>query len=702
MTKSKIVKLPEAFPVPHFSPSSMKLLSTNAILFKIKYINRDIIDTTTGASAVLGKAFHKAMEVYYGGSDTLIPGNESEAIDYGLKAGMDFIDKYEEGWIRWTENIPNKTKLFELLSFTFNEYVKERKYQPNTIVAIEEEIKEAIDVEWKGQRLVLPVKLKGRLDKISNEEEKLKLTDYKTCHAFSKPEKIDGAKIIQAIVYYLLAYVRFGKAPYSMTFDEVKYSKNKNGRSQVQSYEIVYAENDLFFNFFFRFYEDAIRALNGEMVYLPNLDANYDNEVAIVAYINRLDVDEETARLMKKHHVETLTELLKKQIQSSANMRKLMKSVEKDFVSVKNIDYSKMQNHEKIQRKLLEHGMMLSFDSKIEGSTVDLYRYTPSMGLKMARLEAYTADVEQALGITGLRVLAPIPGTSLIGFEVPRKHRTFPGIAPAAKALTVAMGIDINGETQYVDLKTAPHLLVAGTPGSGKSVLLRSMLGAIGGSARLWLMDPKMVELAGIPNERYADEIIDIMKMLKDLTIEMDARYKKMRTGGLKDWSGKRIIAVIDEFADLVLQSKEGFEEWELCERHQAYNDATQGGVKRILTTKRRLRVKEEDIKESIERCSHCKKHIFPPASDSVLRIAQKGRAAGIHMILATQSPRTDIITGLIKANFPTRVALRTASKVDSEVIMDKAGAEKLLGKGDHLLMRSDSSEIIRLQGFNI
>jgi RecB family exonuclease len=226
VTKSKISKAPEDFPVPHFSPSSMKLMSTNPILFKIKYINRDSIDTASGAGAVLGQAFHKAMEVYYGGSDTLVPVNEAEAIEYGLKAGMDFIDKYNDGFIRWTTNIPNKTKLFELLSFTFNAYVKERRYQPDTLIATEDEIKEAIDIEWKGNRITLPVKLKGYIDKVADEEGNLKIYDYKTCHAFSNPEKIDGGKIIQAVVYYLLAYAKHGEAPYSMIFEEVKYTKN--------------------------------------------------------------------------------------------------------------------------------------------------------------------------------------------------------------------------------------------------------------------------------------------------------------------------------------------------------------------------------------------------------------------------------------------------------------------------------------------
>ena len=694
------------FPVAHYSASFMIKMCTNAILAKIEYINGDRFETAMSAKSVLGKAFHKAMEVYYGGSDEYVIQTDAEAVEYGLKAGLEYINAVPDGFVNWSKKIPTKQKMTELLAFIFTEYSKERPFKSSdTILATEEKIEEFIDIEWRGQRLQLPVKLKGYLDKaVRSADGKLRIVDYKTTDKFSDDDRIDGKKIIQAVMYYLLGFAFFGEAPHSLVYEEVKWTRNQDPKqSQVRSYELVFAENDLFFDFFFRLYEDITKALNGTMVFLPNLDALWDNELAIVAYINRLDVDTETAKLMKKHRVDNITDLLKRKIATAKSMRQLLKTAEKQFVSDAVINYKKMSDEQKIQTKLMEHGILISFDSKIEGPSVTLYQYTPSSGLKMSKIMQYAADIEQVLGTSNVRILAPIPGTSLIGFEVPRKRRNLLGAAPAARNLVIPIGIGIDGKTEYVDLKTAPHILVAGTTGAGKSATMTSMLRSIGGSAELWLMDPKMVELNEIPHKRYADSIEGIMRMLKQLTDKMDERYKEMKTAKVKEWQGKRIVAVIDEFGDITAQSKDGWTEWQLCEKHNAYDEMTKGSLRNVIqreTSGRRLRVKEQELMDQITYCSDCHKHVYPPAAESLTRLAAKGRAAGIHIILATQSPRVDVITGTIKANFPTRIALRTASSKDSEVILGVIGAEKLLGKGDLLLQRSGSSDLIRLQSY--
>lgn len=642
---------PDAFPLSHISASSMRKFSSNPILFKIGYINRDVFETMQNASGVLGKAFHQAMEVYYGGSDTLIPTSESEAIEFGMRSGMDFLEKYNDGFINYSKTIPVKQKLFDLMTFCYQSYIEQTPYQADTVVAVEDEIVEEIDVEWRGQNVHLPVKLKGYIDKIERVDGLLKLKDYKTCYAYSNPEKIDGAKMLQAVEYYLLAYAKYGEEPYSITFEEIKYTKNSDGTPQVKRYEVVYAENELYFDFYFRFYEDMVRALNGEMVYVPNVDAMYDNEVAIISYIHRLDVSEETAKLMKKHKVDNVGDLLKKQIQSAGNMRKLLKTVEAKFVSAKNLDYSKMKNEQKIQTKMMEHGMMLQFDSKVEGASVDLYRYTPSIGLKMSRLANYAADVEQVLGVAGIRVLAPISGSTMVGFEVPRADRTFPGRPTASNGFDMAIGQMIDGTPRYFDIRRAPHMLVAGSSGSGKSVWLSGAIEQLSeiSNGELYLFDPKIVELAqyeGIAKV-YETDPRKINKALAVLVIEMNDRYKKMAAKKVRNIDAMKNIpykfVVIDEFGDLILS-------------------------------------------EAVEK--------------SVLQIAQKGRAAGIHLIIATQTPRADIISGAIKANFPIKILFKTAKAVDSRVVMDEAGAEKLLGRGDMLFVGDRGTE--RLQGYNL
>lgn len=679
--KKESSKHNDSFPVPHYSASSMIKFSSNPLLFKVQYINNDRFDTTMNISGVIGKAFHQAMEVYSGGSDTLIPSNESEAIQYGLTAGMDYLDKYNDGFIKWSETIPNKQKAFDVFSFAFNSYVKEKPYHADELIAVEEKIEEYIDVEWRGARLALPVKLKGYLDKIVREDGKLKIKDYKTCSTFSNPEKIDAAKMIQAVEYYLLTYAHFGEEPYSITFEEVKYTKNRDGGKQVREYEVVFNENELFFDFYFRFYEDMTRALNGEMVYVPNVHALFDNEVAIIAYIHRLDMVEEAAKLMKEHNVSNITDLLKKEIQSAGNMRKLMKSVENQFVSAKNIDYSKMKNEEKIQTKLMEHGMVVSFDSLIQGSTVDLYRFAPSIGLKMSRIRTFADDIEQVLGISGIRILAPIPDSTLIGFEVPRRERTFPSV-PSGSGFDIAIGQTIMGEARRFDIRTAPHMLVAGASGSGKSVFLNALIEQLARipNAELHLFDPKRVELSQFKSKavEYKSGIEDIYHSLGVLEAEMSRRYDEMEKAKVRNIEGmpnmKYKFVVIDEFGELIVSNHIKVDE---KKTGHTFTRGQHAGEEQV-------QVERINISEAIER--------------KILRLAQLSRAAGIHVVIATQRPSTDIIKGTIKANFPTKVVFKTAKAIDSQVVLDQDGAERLTGKGD-MLFASDHG-IERLQGY--
>ena len=224
----------------------------------------------------------------------------------------------------------------------------------------------------------------------------------------------------------------------------------------------------------------------------------YDGDVSIISYIHRLDDEGEVAKQMKELKVENITDLLKKKIQSASSMKKFLATVEKEFISAKNLNYLKMKNEEKIQTKLMEHGMMIQFDSLIQGQAFDLYRYTPSIGLKMKKLEGYSADVEQVLGTSGIRVLAPIPDSSFVGFEVPKKERTFPDGTAENEGYNLAIGVDVMGKPYRFDMTLAPHMLVAGATGSGKSVFLNSLITQLTKvpDTEIHLYDPKIVELA--------------------------------------------------------------------------------------------------------------------------------------------------------------------------------------------------------------
>jgi FtsK/SpoIIIE family/PD-(D/E)XK nuclease superfamily/FtsK alpha domain len=692
-----------SFPLEHYSASSMRAFSVNPILFRIKYLNREIIDSTHSPVLMLGNAFHNAMEVYYGGSNEVIVTDEQDAIKKGLEVGLDFIDKYPDGMVGWNTTYQNKQQVMDKFSFAFQSYVQEVPYTKDTILSLEEELNEKVEVEWRGQTVELPVALKGYTDKIIEEDGKLVIVDYKTCSSFSDPDKIDAYKILQAVIYYFLVYAKYGREPYSMRYQEVKVSKNRDGGPQVKEYEIVFAENELFFDFFLRYYDDMTRAINGEMVWIPNIAAMYDNEIAIIAYINRLDVPEDVAAQMELNKVTNITDLLKTKIASANSMKKLLKTVEQQFITAKTMNYEDMTIEQRVETKMAEHGMLLKHVDTVQGTSVDLYRFTPSIGIKMSRIASYAADIEQVVGVSGVRILAPIPNSTYIGFEVPRTERVFHGAGPRANGINVPVGVDINGNTQYIDIESAPHILIAGTTGGGKSVMLRSILNSIQGNAEFWLADPKGVELHDLPSARYAEEPGDIRSMLEDLTGVMDARYKQLKEQGLRKWQGTSIVCVIDEFGDFILQNPEGFEmpnyfNWtqaalatELRKRDpERHSDAH-------LYEKKDLAVYLSDIDQ--ERTT---KYSALNGEQLVVKLAQKARAAGIHLIIATQSPRVTVVTGQIKANFPTRIALRTANSVESQIILDQDGAEKLLGKGDALILRSDSADLIRIQGYSV
>ncbi len=654
----KVVKRPfveqtKKFPVEHYSYSSLCLFATNPLLFKIRYINKDIISSTRNISGIIGTAFHQAMEVYWGGNPNMVPKDESEAIEMGLKVGMEFLSNHPEGWIQWSEAVQNKQKAFDTFSFLYNSYIKEKPRNPNEqVIGCEVEIKESVDVIHKGQRVTLPIPLKGFLDKLIRVDGKLKIVDYKTCRAFSDPEKIDGKKIIQAVQSYFLAYAYTGEEPYSMIFEEVKGTQNRDGGKQTREYEVVFKDHDLYFDFYLRLYNDVTRALSGEMVFVPNIETFFDNEVCIVAYIHRLDMSEEQAAMFEKHKVDNLTDLLRKKIQTAGNMSQLMKMVESKFISARNLNYNRMTPENKIATKMMEHGMMIQFDKKVEGPMVDLYQYTPSIGLKMSRLTSYVDDVEQVLGVSGVRVLAPIPNSSMVGFEVPKKDRYFPALPDHDGSFELAIGQTIFGETKRFDIREAPHVLVAGSTGAGKSVFLNSLIEQIIKipNAELHLFDPKMVELSVYEDlaMEYHSDPLAINDALENLIIEMEMRYQSMRKAKVRSIlempEMKYKFVFIDEFADLTM------------------NNAN--------------------------------------IQNNVLLLAQKARAAGIHLIISTQRPSVNIINGVIKANFPTKVAFRTAREVDSRVIIDEPGAEKLTGKGDMLFQYNGLVE--RLQGFNI
>ncbi|EHJ08262.1 FtsK/SpoIIIE family protein [Staphylococcus simiae CCM 7213 = CCUG 51256] len=309
-----------------------------------------------------------------------------------------------------------------------------------------------------------------------------------------------------------------------------------------------------------------------------------------------------------------------------------------------------------------------------EGPSVTRFELSVEKGVKVSRITALQDDIKMALAAKDIRIEAPIPGTSRVGIEVPNQNPTkvnlrsiieTPSFKNAESKLTVAMGYRINNEPLLMDIAKTPHALIAGATGSGKSVCINSILMSLlyknhPEELRLLLIDPKMVELApynGLPH-LVSPVITDVKaatQSLKWAVEEMERRYKLFAHYHVRNITAfnkkapydermPKIVIVIDELADLMMMAPQEVEQ-------------------------------------------------------SIARIAQKARACGIHMLVATQRPSVNVITGLIKANIPTRIAFMVSSSVDSRTILDSGGAERLLGYGDMLYLGSGMNKPIRVQG---
>jgi FtsK/SpoIIIE family/FtsK alpha domain/Ftsk gamma domain len=333
------------------------------------------------------------------------------------------------------------------------------------------------------------------------------------------------------------------------------------------------------------------------------------------------------------------------------------------------------RNEEIIVRKLGGFGIVAQIVGRNAGPVVTQYEVQPAPDVKVSRIEALADDLAMALAARSLRIEAPIPGKSAVGIEIPNKDFNVVGlrgilesvdIDASGSKLTFALGRDVAGKAQAVDLAKMPHLLIAGATGSGKSVMVNALITSLLCEAtpddvRMILVDLKRVELAaynGLPHllVPVITEPERAKAALKWAVNEMEGRYRRFAGASVRNIRGYNesradtadrlpsIVLIVDELADLMMREGKNVEE-------------------------------------------------------PIVRLAQKARATGIHMVLATQRPSVNVVTGLIKANFPSRIAFAMASQIDSRTILDSPGAEDLIGRGDMLYQPADLPRPMRLQG---
>lgn len=346
-------------------------------------------------------------------------------------------------------------------------------------------------------------------------------------------------------------------------------------------------------------------------------------------------------------------------------------------------EYNSIQaNAQKLERTFLSFGVKAKVTEVHLGPAVTKYEVLPDTGVKVSRIVSLADDIALALAASGIRIEAPIPGKSAIGIEVPNSSVAVVSLREVIEAkennrpdskLMISLGRDVTGQAMLAELNKMPHVLIAGSTGSGKSVCINGIIVSILMRAKphevkMMMIDPKMVELNvynGVPH-LLAPVVTDPRKAsqaLKKVVSEMERRYELFSHTGTRNiegynehievWNGENdekhprmpyIVVIVDELADLMM-------------------------------------VASSDVE------------------DSITRLAQMARAAGIHLIIATQRPSVDVITGIIKANIPSRIAFAVSSSIDSRTILDGGGAEKLLGRGDMLFLPAGVAKPVRIQG---
>ena len=350
-----------------------------------------------------------------------------------------------------------------------------------------------------------------------------------------------------------------------------------------------------------------------------------------------------------------------------------------------------------VELKLRDFGVEVEVVAVHPGPVITRFELQPGAGVKVSQISNLAKDLARGLSAISVRVVEVIPGRSVVGLEIPNEHREIVRLSElvqskqyddASSPLTLALGKDISGNPAVADLAKMPHLLVAGTTGSGKSVAINAMILSILYKAtpeqvRLILVDPKMLELSvydGIPHllAPVVTDMKEAANALRWCVVEMDRRYRLMASLGVRNLGGynRKVSEAID--ADEPIPDP--------------LADVPPGEERPTLEPLPYIVVVVDELADMMM-------VVGKKVEELIARLAQKARASGIHLLLATQRPSVDVLTGLIKANIPTRIAFQVSSKVDSRTILDQMGAESLLGHGDMLYLPPGTAAPTRVHG---
>lgn len=619
-------------PIDHISYSAMRLFCSDQLMFFKEYVLK-IRDRKSSPAMVVGKSAHKALDIYY----------KTKDFEKGVSAGLSEMEKTPDSAIDYGKTgnrgdmITDYTKALQ--------FYRDEEPDFGKVIATEDSV-----TTDQGFSELLPLPIKTIIDVVSEQNNLFILRDYKFVTQFEDPNEEVPEFIIQSMFNFIGAKAKYKRAPDRMDFYQIKKTKNKDGSPQVVPYIIDFAKHPEYQSYFTRLYTDVVITIaNPAHRYLPNFGDMMNGKEA-----------------WKEYSTSTVDPDLVQKISHADPVAKQDRYVQ--FNESKIDNDQTLTQEDKIRVKLQEFGIPVRMEDTHKGLNVTLYTMTPSRGVMMSKFLAHAPDIALALEAKSVRVQAPIPGTGLVGFEISNQEQ---GKAVWKKdllkpeTLEIPVGVDVYGKTTYLDLTKAPHLLIGGATGAGKSIFMDVIINSLlkqnsPSDLKMMLIDPKRTEFNEYAGERHLigkiiTEAEDAELALQWAVEEMEARYKQLQQLKVKTIQEYRkretdmpyIVIVIDELADLMLSG---------------------------------------NLKAEIE--------------NKIVRLAQKARAVGIHLVVATQRPSVNVVTGLIKANFPTRVSFMVATSTDSKVILDTNGAEKLLGNGDLLLMNPRKQGLERLQGY--
>jgi hypothetical protein len=595
----------------------------NQIQFKKRYIAK-VYDDPSSPSIVVGSAMHKMIEQRMKG----------QSFETALEAGLQAIENVADYEIEYGKT-GSREKIIEQYQKLSTTVINELPTYDN-VLAVEDKIECNLSVMNKK------IPMKGYIDIVLDSGDSLEVIDWKSVTNYSDEETENWSYIIQGWIYSKLAEYKYKKPVSRVVFKEIKKTINRDGQPQIKDY-VLNAEN-------LAEADDIMgRVIKSVSDYTDNPNATY--------FPNPRDMMNGAQSMHIVAQMEGIT------VRTVHTTERREKFAPVNTVVADDIAQEGDSETERIMSKLNEFGVGGRIDETIKSNTVDTYILKPNRGVRMSKLAGLGDDLSLALGSEAVRVIAPIYGTQTVGIEVPHEQ-SFPTFEGKGSSHQIPIGVDTMNNVIYDDIAKMPHMLIGGQTGSGKSVFLRNIIQSLT-NCHIDIIDMKGLDFEDLSNN-IVSEVGKSLELIQCLSELMDGRYKDKKT------DAKRRVLIIDEYADLVMQTGK-----EVRYRIDGYKKNGEPIMKQYTY----------DTRKELE--------------TNLARILQKGRAANINVIIATQRPSADIVAPIIKANCPVKACLRVATAKNSEIILDESGGERLLGKGDMLYLGSGMIKPVRVQCFS-